>query len=50
MEIIYISKNLQDTEKLAKVISKHLFNGAVLSLDGDLEQEKLLLLNLLQKD
>lgn len=36
MEIIYISKNLQETEKLAKIISKHLFKGAVLSLDGDL--------------
>ena len=36
MEIVYISRSLQDTEKLAKVISKHLFRGAVLSLDGDL--------------
>lgn len=36
MEIVYLSKKLEDTEKLAKVISKNLFAGAVLSLDGDL--------------
>ena len=36
MEIVYLSKNLSDTEKLAKVISKNIFAGAVLSLDGDL--------------
>ena len=36
MEIVYLSKKLEDTEKLAKVISKNLFAGSVLSLDGDL--------------
>lgn len=36
MEFVYVSKNLLDTEKLAKVISKNIFAGAVLSLDGDL--------------
>lgn len=36
MDIVYLSKSLSDTEKLAKTISKHLFIGAVLSLDGDL--------------
>lgn len=36
MEIIYLSKNLLDTEKLAKVIASNIFAGAVLSLDGDL--------------
>ena len=36
MEIVYLSKKLEDTEKLAKVISKKLFAGSVLSLDGDL--------------
>ena len=36
MEIVYLSKKIEDTEKLASVISKRLFAGAVLSLDGDL--------------
>ena len=36
MEIVYLSKNLIDTEKLAKTIAKGIFAGAVLSLDGDL--------------
>ena len=36
MEIVYLSKNLIDTENLARTIAKGLFPGAVLSLDGDL--------------
>ena len=36
MEIVYLSRKIEDTEKLASVISKGLFAGAVLSLDGDL--------------
>lgn len=36
MEIVYLSESLLDTEKLAKVIAKNVFAGAVLSLDGDL--------------
>ena len=36
MEIVYLSKNLTDTENLARTIAKGLFPGAVLSLDGDL--------------
>ena len=36
MEIVYLSRTITDTEKLASVISKGLFAGAVLSLDGDL--------------
>ncbi len=37
MEIIkYISNSLEDTKKLAQVISKDLFQGAVISLTGDL--------------
>ena len=46
MEIVYLSKKLEDTEKLAKVISKNLFAGSVLSLDGDLGAGKTLLLSL----
>ena len=36
MEIVYLSKNLLDTEKLARVIASNIFASAVLSLDGDL--------------
>jgi tRNA threonylcarbamoyladenosine biosynthesis protein TsaE len=36
MEIKYISKSLEDTDKLAKVITENLFRGAVISLNGDL--------------
>ena len=36
MEIVYLSKGLLDTEKLANLIANNIFCGAVLSLDGDL--------------
>jgi tRNA threonylcarbamoyladenosine biosynthesis protein TsaE len=36
MEIKYISKSLEDTDKLGKVIANRLFPGAVISLNGDL--------------
>ena len=36
MEIRTLSKSLDDTKKLANLISKALFKGAVISLDGDL--------------
>ena len=36
MEIRTLSKSLEDTKKLANLISKGLFRGAVISLDGDL--------------
>ena len=36
MEIKYISNSLEDTKRLAQVISKDLFQGAVISLTGDL--------------
>ena len=36
MKLTFISKSLEDTKKLAFSISKNLFRGAVISLDGDL--------------
>ena len=36
MKLTVISKTLEDTKRLALAISSRLFQGAVISLDGDL--------------
>ncbi|MCK5731391.1 MAG: tRNA (adenosine(37)-N6)-threonylcarbamoyltransferase complex ATPase subunit type 1 TsaE, partial [Tenericutes bacterium] len=40
MEVIITIKSLQDTEKLAKIISDNLFPGFILGLTGDLGSGK----------
>lgn len=50
MEIKYQSNSLLDTEKLAKLIAKNLFPGAVISLDGDLGAGKTTLTKSIAKE